>query len=177
MFMTFKEAASAGSYDELPMLPAGVDPQLHLSRNDVAQPFYLICSKDCTLVQMSGRARIRFAVGSVRYFDAVPGDFVYVPAGAPHRIEPAEPGIQYRYKAAETGTEGVAWYCESCGSEVWRTVWDTASTVPQRGYLEACETFNADEGRRTCRQCGSLHPAVRFPVERWSQIAAQLEAG
>lgn len=177
MFMTFKEAAAAGPYDEYPMLPPQVDPQLHLSRNDRPQPFYLVCGKDSTLVQMSGRGRVRFAEGPVRYFHLAPGDFVYVPAGMPHRLEPETVSVQYRYKAAAAGLEAVAWYCESCGGALWRHTFDTASTIPQRAYAEACTSFNDDAGRRTCGKCGSIHPQVEFPAARWSEIAAALAGG
>ncbi len=174
MFMTFKEADAAGPYDEYPMLPPHVDPQLHLSRNDRPQPFHLVCEKDCILVQMSGRARVRFAEGAVRYFHAEPGDFVYVPAGMPHRIEPETASVQYRYKASVPGLEAVAWYCEECGCALDRTTFDTAAVVPQQAYADACVAFNADASRRTCRRCGAVHAVVAFPEARWRRIASEL---
>ena len=87
-FSTFKEAAARGNYDEFPMLEIGIDPQLHLSRNSVAQPFFLICEQDSMVAQMSGAARIEFRNSSVGYFNTEIGDFVYVPGGTPHRIVP-----------------------------------------------------------------------------------------
>ena len=177
MFMTFKAAAEAGPYDEAPMLPPTVDPQLHLSRNDRPQPFHLVCGKDCVLVQMSGRGRVRFAEGGVRYFKLEPGDFVYVPAGMPHRIEPETESVQYRYKASAAGLEAVAWYCPSCEAPLWRRTFDTATTIPQAAYAEACEAFNAGAAHRTCKKCGTVHPPVDFPAQRWRQIAAGLEKG
>jgi mannose-6-phosphate isomerase-like protein (cupin superfamily) len=176
MFMTFKEAETAGPYDEYPMLPAAVDPQLHLSRNDRPQPFYLVCEKDCVLVQMSGHARVRFASGPQRWFRAEPGDFIYVPAGTPHRIEPESPSVQYRYKARHPGLEAVAWYCEGCGGALWRHTFDTAKIVPQRAYAEACRSFNGDRARRTCAACGRVHDEVEFPEARWREIADELAA-
>ncbi|HUT48960.1 MAG TPA: AraC family ligand binding domain-containing protein [Alphaproteobacteria bacterium] len=171
MFHTFKEAANAGPFDEYPMLPPGVDPQLHLSRNDRPQPFHLICGKDCVLVQMSGRAKVHFAEGPVRYHSVQPGDFVYVPAGMPHRVLPEDEGVQYRYKAAEAGLEGAAWYCGTCEAELHRHVWDTAETVIQRGYIEACAAFNASDDARTCGSCGATHDKVAFDTARWQSIA------
>ena len=176
MFLTFKEAAAAGPYDETPMLPPAVDPQLHLSRNDRVQPFHLVCGKDCVLVQMSGRGKVRFAEGGVRYFRLEPGDFVYVPAGMPHRIEPDTESVQYRYKAREAGLEAVAWFCTACEAPLWRRTFDTAITVPQEAYADACAAFNADAARRACRSCGAVHPAVEFPGERWRQIAKDIRA-
>jgi len=54
----FQEAKAAGSYDEYPVLPPDIDPQLHLSRNHRPQPFFLVCEHDCVLTQMSGRATV-----------------------------------------------------------------------------------------------------------------------
>jgi 3-hydroxyanthranilate 3,4-dioxygenase len=79
-----------------------------------------------------------------------------------------------RYKAREAGLEGVAWYCESCGAELFRHVFDTATTYPQEGYLAACELFNADAGRRTCGGCAAAHPSVDVEAYRWPQLAEQL---
>lgn len=174
MFMTFKEAAGAGAYDEYPMLPPKVDPQLHLSRNDRIQPFHLICEKDCIVVQMSGRGRVRFAEGPVRYFTLQPGDFIYVPAGMPHRLEPETACVHYRYKASQAGLEAVAWYCEACNGALWRHTFDTAAIAPQRAYADACAAFNADAACRTCGACGRRHEPIEYPDERWRRIAAEL---
>ena len=84
-FSTFEEAPKRGPYDEYPMLPPGVDPQLCLSRNDAPQPFYLICEFDTVLLQMSGAGRLLLREAPVLYHRMEPGDFVYVPAGVPHR--------------------------------------------------------------------------------------------
>ena len=92
-FSTFQEAAARGAYDEFPMLEIGIDPQLHLSRNSVAQPFFLICEQDSMIAQLSGAVRIEFRNSSVGYFDAEIGDFIYVPGGTPHRIVPKSESI------------------------------------------------------------------------------------
>jgi len=77
-FNAFQEAAARGAYDEFPMLELGIDPQLHLSRNNIAQPFFLICEQDSMIAQLSGAARIEFRDSSVGYFDARIGDYVIV---------------------------------------------------------------------------------------------------
>jgi 3-hydroxyanthranilate 3,4-dioxygenase len=176
MAQAFDQAKTRGPYDDYPVLSAGIDPQLCLSRNDRPQPFYLICQKDCVLVQMSGKARIRFQGSSVNYFDAVPGDHIYVPAGTPHRIEPAGEVIQYRIKAEHSGLEAVEWYCERCNSDLWRFTWDTAETLPQEGYLRACEKFNDDKERRHCRVCDHDHKAIDLSGYRWREVAEELRA-
>ena len=173
-FAAFDEAARRGPYDEYPMLPAGVDPQICLSRNDRPQPFFLICEHDTVLVNMSGEGRVEFPEGPVRYHPVVPGDFVYVPSGTPHRIVPEGECVQLRYKAEHPGLEAVAWYCESCGAELAREVWDTAAEIPQEGYLRACREFNADAARRTCASCGRIHEEVDLSPYGWEAVAAEI---
>src|SRR5213076_2536198 len=130
-----KDESKFSNFDEFPVLKEEVDPQLHVSLNKVDQPFYLICQKDCTLAALTGKARVHFHDSSIRYYDFEPGDYVYVPAGTPHRISPVEAGLHMRYKARKAGLEAVAWYCDKCGHELYRHTWDTAKQVPQAGYL------------------------------------------
>lgn len=169
-------AATAGPYDERPVLSEGVDPQLYLSRNDRPQPFFLICEKDTVLIQMTGHARVELRDTNVLYFDTSPGDFIYIPARTPSRITPWEVSIMYRFKAAAAGLEATSWYCDACGQELYRHVWTTMETVSQRGYLEAVEAFNASSEKRSCQQCGHQHSAIDTAPYQWSEIAGELEA-
>src|SRR5277367_816644 len=85
----FKDAAGAwGSYDDYPVGPLGTDPMPHLSRNRVAQPFYLISEADQVLIQMAGRGEIRFAGSEPAVLKLEPGDVVYIPARVPSRLVP-----------------------------------------------------------------------------------------
>lgn len=174
-FATFDEAAKRGPYDEYPMLPAGIDPQIHLSRNDRPQPFFLICQHDTVLVNMSGEGKVEFPDGPVRYHPLVPGDFVYVPSGTPHRIIPDGECVQLRYKPEHPGLEAVAWYCDGCGAELAREVWDTALEVSQEGYLRACRDFNATADRRKCAECGHTHDEIDLAPYRWEAVAAEVK--
>lgn len=176
MVHTFREAKNAGPYDEYPILTEDVDPQLHLSRNDRQQPFFLTCGKDSMIVQMSGTARVEFRGSSVNTFDTVPGDYVYVPAGTPHRISPDGVAVQYRYKARNSGLEGVSFRCPSCDRQLSSEVWDTAEELPQKAYLRIVEAFNADEAARTCSHCSTVHPAIDLSGYRWKQIVEEFEA-
>ena len=176
MLHIFKEAREAGPYDEFPVLAENLDPQVHLSRNDRPQPFFLICERDSVLVQMSGEGRIEFQDSSVRYQTLAPGDFVYVPAGTPHRILPTTESVQLRFKARESGLEGVAWYCSSCGAEVWREEWDTAEELPQEGYWRACQAFNASPEQRICPTCGAEHPPADLTGIHWPEVSAAIRA-
>lgn len=175
MLHAFKAAQQVGDYEDVPVLPASVDPQVLLSRNSVAQPFHLICGKDTVIVQMSGTAELHLRDSSVNRFDMTPGDHVYVPAGTPHRIVPSQESVQIRYKAREAGLEGVAWYCPGCDGELHRVEWDTAETVSQAAYLDACAAFNENESLRSCAACGAHHPRIDIdPFAGWGPRAEQL---
>jgi len=175
-FQAWREAAKLGPYDEMPMLPDDKQVQVHLSKNDRPQPFYLICSKDSLLSLMSGAVKVEFMGTAVDHFTLTPGSFVYVPAGAPHRIVPTESSVMMRYKHMHAGLEGMAWYCGNCGRETYREVWDTAETLPQVKYEEVCSRFAADASLRTCRHCGSTHPAPDLEGFRWSEVAREVAA-
>ncbi|PRQ09193.1 hypothetical protein [Enhygromyxa salina] len=175
-FFVFKEAPKLGPYDERPMLPDAIQTQVCLSRNDREQPFYLICEKDTLLAVFSGTSKVEFKDTGVKHFMLEPGDHVYVPAGAPTRLAAVTESVIMRYKASEPGLEGVAWYCESCGNELYRHVFDTAQTYPQEGYLSGCESFNEREAQRSCQRCGELHPPVDLAPYRWAELATQLRA-
>lgn len=166
-FETYKEAASRGNYDEFPMFERGVDPQLHLSRNSVPQPFFLICEQDTVIAQMSGTAKIEFRNSPANYFNLALGDFVYVPGGTPHRIVPQSESIHLRYKAEHAGLEAAAWY--NGADEVARVTWDCAKELPQEAYLRACRTFNSDAKLR-----GGL-PELDLKPFHWAEVAAEVK--
>lgn len=174
-FNYLKESERLESFDEFPMLRPEIDPQLHVSRNRVDQPFYLRCAKDSIIAQPTGNSRIEFVEGPTRYFDTEPGDFVYVPAGAAHRVLTTREGIVLRYKARDFGEETVLWLCPQCGAELHSH--DIAEGQPvQAGYAAACEAFNTSEDGRTCGQCGKLHPVIDMTPFRWRAVADALLA-
>lgn len=175
MLHTFKAAQEVGNYEEVPVLPINVDPQLYLSRNSVPQPFYLICSKDTVVVQLAGTAAMHLKDSSVNRFTMNVGDHVYIPAGTPHRILPSEESIQIRYKPRSAGLEGIAWYCPGCDRELYRLEWDTAETISQDAYHDGCLEFNSTDGLRRCSGCGALHPHIDVePFGAWKPLAEQL---
>jgi hypothetical protein len=94
----------------------------------------------------------------------------------PHRIVPETELVQLRYKAEHPGLEAVAWYCESCGAELARDVWDTAEELEQQGYLRATKAFNADASKRTCARCGTVHPPVDLAPYNWEAVAGEIRA-
>ena len=56
-FQVWREAAKVGAYAEMPMLPDDKQVQVHLSKNNRPQPFYLICGKDSLVSLVSGTAK------------------------------------------------------------------------------------------------------------------------
>ena len=169
-----RESRKLASFDEFPLLRPEVDPQVHASRNEVDQPFYLVCEKDTVVAQIRGASRLVFAGESVNYYDMEQGDFVYVPAGAPHRVLVQAPGEMIRYKASEPGLEAVRWLCERCGNQLDEYAWDNSSTLPQASYLAACERHNADEPRRQCAACGHRHDPIDLTPFQWDAVAESL---
>jgi 3-hydroxyanthranilate 3,4-dioxygenase len=171
MVRTFDAARECCSYDELPVIAADRDPQVHLSRNDRPQPFHLICSRDTLLSQVSGHAILDLEYSPVRYHRLEPGDVVYVPAGTPSRIRSDEVSIHVRYKPLHPGWEAVAWFCATCGHEVHREEFDADEEIPQEVYWRACQAFNDDVDLRTCSQCFKEHDQVDLTGIRWLEVA------
>jgi 3-hydroxyanthranilate 3,4-dioxygenase len=171
----FKDAAGAwGSYDDYPVGPPGTDPMPHLSRNRVAQPFYLVSEGDQVLIQMSGEGEILFAEREPSRMALSPGDTVYIPAGVPSRLVPRGENLQVRLKVEPAVREAVAWYCR-CGALV-HAVELPAAGIPQEGYWSAVRAFNAEAGARTCGACGEVHPAADLGDVAWPEVAAALRA-
>lgn len=170
-FNVIRDAKKLGSFDDFPMLRPEIDPQYHASVNSVDQPFHLSGQKDMVLAQLTGKSRVLFRDGPARYFDLGPGDFVYVPANAEHRILTKETGILIRYKARKPGTENVVWTCAGCGSELYRHSFDASSGPAQREYHAASETFNADADLRTCKSCNTTAPKVDLDAFQWQRVA------
>ena len=120
---------------------------------------------------MAGEGRVEFKGTSVQHHHYCAGDFIYVPAGTPHRILPTTESIRYRYKLSESKLEGVAWYCEECGTEIHREVWELGEAQPQDGCLRACEAFNATASYRSCPDCEATHPQIDTQGTRWAKLA------
>lgn len=171
----FKEAHSAwGSYDDYPVGPRGTDPMPHLSRNRVAQPFFLVCEEDQVLIQMAGEGAIELKETEPARFALVPGDTVYIPAGVPSRVVPRGENLQIRLKAEPPAREAVAWYCDGCGDLV-RSV-ELAAGVVQEGYWEAVQAWNRDAALRTCPGCARVHSPVDLGDIAWPEVAAAIRA-
>ncbi|KHO21650.1 hypothetical protein [Mycolicibacterium setense] len=174
MLDAYKVGATVGNYADLAVLPLDVDPQITLSRNWIDQPFYQIFAEDTVLAAMSGDTTIRMRMSSVNTLRLEIGDHAYIPAGTPHRIEPREEGILLRYLAGDAGLEAAAWFCETCGDELYRLEWQHDHDAdPPRVYATACARFNAETEARMCRCCGTVAPEVDLDALGWSGYLAE----
>src|SRR5271170_1232444 len=172
----FKDAKEAwGSYDDYPVGPPGTDPMPHLSRNRVAQPFYLVSEADQVLIQMAGEGEILFAERDPAQMTLSPGDTVYIPAGVPSRLLPRGENLQVRLKAEPPVREAVAWYCGRCGALVHAEE-VPADSIPQERYWRAVSAFNGDESARTCGGCGEIHLLAELGDVAWPEVAAARRA-
>jgi 3-hydroxyanthranilate 3,4-dioxygenase len=170
----FKEAPHAwGSYDDYPVGPRETDPMPHLSRNRVPQPFFLVSEADQVLIQMAGVGELQLRETSPTRMHLEPGDTVYIPAGVPSRLFPDGENLQIRLKAHPQVREAVAWYC-GCGELVHARAID--GPIPQEGYWEAVQLFNADAALRTCPACAAVHPPAELGDIAWAEVAAALRA-
>jgi hypothetical protein len=168
----FKEAKNVwGSYDEYPVGPKGTDPMPHLSRNRVAQPFFLVSAEDQVLIQMAGEGTIELKEVEPKVMRLCPGDTVYIPAGVPSRLVPDGEALQIRLKAEPPPREAVAWYCPQCDELVHAV---EVGGVLQQAYFEAVQAFNADARLRTCAECAAVHPPVLLGDIAWLDVAAAL---
>jgi hypothetical protein len=84
---------------EVSFLGPDADPQLHLSRVERFQPYFVVHAKDTAIAQMSGSGQLEFRYSNVLHHQLEPGDVVYIPAGTPHRYRPREESVQLRYIA------------------------------------------------------------------------------
>jgi 3-hydroxyanthranilate 3,4-dioxygenase len=171
----FKDARCAwGSYDDFPVGAKGTDPMPYLSRNRVAQPFFLVSAEDQVIIQMSGEGHIELQETAPERFELGPGDTVYIPAGVPSRLVPRGENIQIRLKADPPGREAVAWYCGRCGELVRAT--ELGEGVLQSQYWHAVQAFNAEPSARTCGTCAEVHPPAELGDIAWLDVAAAIRA-
>ena len=172
----FKEARRCeGSYDDFPTMPDARDFMVHLSRARVAQPCFTASTHDQMLLTMAGRGHVILATPSRSEQLLSVGEALYLPAGVAARIVPDEEMLLVRYKAMPAGWEAAIWFCIGCGEEVHRHEFDAGEVIPQAGYLEGCQTFNADAALRTCPGCQMVQPEADLTDIRWAEVAEYLQ--
>ncbi|HEY0582703.1 MAG TPA: hypothetical protein VGE94_11015, partial [Chloroflexota bacterium] len=177
MLHTLQEARDClGSYDEFPTLPAGTDPMPYLSRNRVPQPFYVVSETDRMILALAGRSTLLLPGTNPPEMEVALGEAVYIPAGQASRLLPDGETVHLTYKAEPPGWEAAVWFCQGCSAEVFRHEFNTREVLAQDGYWQACELFNTDATRRTCRSCGAQHPPANLEDIHWPAVAERIRA-
>lgn len=163
-----------GSHDDFPIMPEGTDPMSCVSRNRVAQPFFLVSEHDQILLLFAGQTRVELHGSSMSQAQLKPGESLYIPAGQPSRIVPLSESVQLKWRAEPGGWEAAVWFCAQCDSEVFVKEFNTSEQLPQECYWAACNEFNSDAALRTCEKCGTvLNPADLDDI-RWPDVARQI---
>jgi 3-hydroxyanthranilate 3,4-dioxygenase len=168
----FAAGAEARACDEWPLVPAGVEPQVDISRSSVPEPFFNVFDHDTVIVAMVGYGQVDFHGANVLWEPLQPGDFVYVPAGIPARIVPAGELLTLRLTADARAAQGCAWFCEQCGDELFSFTWDAAAVTSQEGFLAATAAYQGEAARRECQRCSTRAPDLDLAGFRWGELAA-----
>jgi hypothetical protein len=163
-----------GSHDDWPIMPKGIDPMSCVSRNRVAQPFFLTSEHDQVIVLFAGRTKVELPGSQTPTMELRPGESLYIPAGQSSRIVPVTESVQLKWRAEPGGWEAASWFCPKCWQEVFSREFDTGTELPQQCYWNVCQEFNSDPRLRTCTTCGIVCDPVDLSDIRWSDVARAL---
>ncbi len=169
--------ALLGSYDDLPLLPAGANPRPYLSRNRVPQPFFVAAASSAVLAQWRGEAELDLRGPTRTRLMLRPGDQAALPADVPYRVLPRGECVQVIYRVEPRGRELLLWYCPYCDTRLYPHLVEGTAGPRQRAYWDAVQAFNSTTDLRHCEYCGALHQPVSLADLRWDEVAARLEAG
>jgi len=86
------------------------------------------------------------------------GEVFLLPKNVPHspRRPPGSIGLVVERPRKQGELDGVAWFCAQCGQLLHKEEFWCADI--EVGIKEVIMAFNADEARRTCKQCGTVLP-------------------
>jgi 3-hydroxyanthranilate 3,4-dioxygenase len=88
------------------------------------------------------------------------GDIFLLPPNvrhSPQRPDPNSIGLVVEYMRSEGEVDGFEWFCENCNGLVHRVEVQLGSIVDDLPPL--FDAFYGDIEARTCRTCGTVHPA------------------
>ena len=88
------------------------------------------------------------------------GDIFLLPPNvrhSPQRPDPDSIGLVVEYARSEGELDGFEWFCDSCNRLVHRVDVQLSSIVDDLPPL--FDAFYGDIEARTCRNCGTVHPA------------------
>ena len=87
---------------------------------------------------------------------------------SPQRPVPGSVGLVVEGTRHEEDTDGFEWYCFNCNYKIHRV--DVKITDIVKDLPPLFNNFYADETRRICPQCGTVHPGKQ-PPPGWVQLA------
>ena len=83
---------------------------------------------------------------------------------SPQRPQPGSIGLVIEPKRPKGAKDAIEWYCFECGALVHRAELELTSIVDD--LPPVYQGFYASEEKRTCPECGTLHPG-KEPPEGW----------
>jgi 3-hydroxyanthranilate 3,4-dioxygenase len=83
---------------------------------------------------------------------------------SPQRPVPNSVGLVVEGARQAGMMDGFEWFCFQCGARVHRVEVEVRNIVEDLPPL--FDTFYADREKRTCRECGAIHPG-KTPPENW----------
>jgi 3-hydroxyanthranilate 3,4-dioxygenase len=86
---------------------------------------------------------------------------------SPQRPQAGSIGLVIEPKRPEGAKDAIEWYCFECGSRVHRAELELKSIVDD--LPPVYEGFYASEEKRTCPNCGAVHPG-KEPPEGWVKV-------
>lgn len=110
--------------------------------------------------QLKGNMTLRVMTAGVPEDIAInEGEILLLPPHvrhSPQRPEPGSIGLLVERQRPQGVIDGFEWFCLNCHALLHRTEVQVASLVSDLPAV--FEAFYGDETRRTCTQCGAVHP-------------------
>lgn len=146
------------SKDYIVMVVAGPNARKDYHYNETEELFY----------QLEGEIEVHIQdEGKKKTMKLGPGDMYLHPAGIPHspvRKEGSIGLVVERKRTAESGKDGLLWYCDKCNNKLFEVYFPLHDI--EKDFLEHFKKFYSSESLRTCDQCGHVMPVdKRFVAE------------
>lgn len=98
------------------------------------------------------------------------GEVFYLPPHvrhSPQRPQPGSVGLVVEGNRAPGARDAFEWFCFDCGTKLHRVEVEITDIVKDLPPL--FDAFYGNEAKRTCPQCGAVHPG-RQPPDGWATI-------
>jgi len=116
--------------------------------------------------QLKGDMMIKIAEGGrIEDVRVREGDIFLLPPHvrhSPQRPVPGSIGLVVESARRAGDRDGFEWFCFNCGGLVYRI--ELAVTDIVKDLPPLYEAFYADEAKRTCSHCGTIHPGKQAPA-------------